>query len=200
MARSTYFPLLAVLALSSCESGDVGPVAPTPQFSHAAGGVLDQQQLVVDVTRVLAVGGNSEQILAQVVTAGQTGRLRELHLPISCSPTSDLVVEIRSVDATGQPTATVLDSRTFSGVSNDLRPPAPTFGSLDMGGRVMLTTGSQFAFLLRTAGSCGIVPGIGDDYPGGDGFFDARPNPPGLIPIGADLAFETFVRPTGPPP
>jgi hypothetical protein len=57
--------------------------------------------------------------------------------------------------------------------------------------------GTQYAFVLQSSGSCGLMPGpVGDPYAGGDAYFDAAPNPPGWysISIGTDrfdLGFQT---------
>lgn len=191
--------LLAAVVWTGCGSGDPGAaMAPGPEFSHVAGAVVDQQQLVTDVVNPLAVGGPSLQTLAQVVTPGVTGRLREIHLPIGCDG-GDLIVEIRTVNAGGEPTTTVLHSQRFREGTFPIEVNPAVFQSLNLGARVGVTAGTPFAFVLRSTGSCGLAVAAGDYYPGGDGFFDARPNPPGLIPLGHDLAFETFVTPTGPP-
>lgn len=65
-----------------------------------------------------------------------------------------------------------------------------------------LPIGSQFAIVLDSSGDCGSRPGPnGDSYPGGQAYFDSRPNPVGLwVCMCAfagpfDLPFQTFVEP-----
>src|SRR5262249_13510060 len=59
---------------------------------------IDQQQPIIDSTAGgLAIGGSSEQKLAQVVTAGVSGFLTGIRLPVSCG-TGQLIVEIQGVD------------------------------------------------------------------------------------------------------
>jgi len=85
-----------------------------------------------------------------------------------------------------------------------VRPEFPTtFRSFVLATPVPVTAGAQYAIVLSTAGSCGIWPGpVGDPYPGGNAFFDSRPNPAGIWePLGlgngrADLPFRTFVDPS----
>lgn len=65
---------------------------------------------------------------------------------------------------------------------------------------VHLKAGDRFAIVLSAAGDCGVFQGpTGNPYPGGDAFYDARPNRPGiwlLLSGGrADLAFQTLVLP-----
>ncbi len=58
-------------------------------------GVIDQEQPVIDTTvGGLAIGGGSQQQLAQVVTAGITGRLTAVRFPVACS-TGSLTVEMQ---------------------------------------------------------------------------------------------------------
>src|SRR5262245_66436227 len=60
--------------------------------------LVDQQQPVID-TAVggLAIGGGSQQKLAQVVTAGVSGSLTEVSFAVACDPAATLIVEIQGV-------------------------------------------------------------------------------------------------------
>src|SRR5260221_276726 len=80
---------------------------------HAAT-VIDQEQPAIDI-RVggLEIGGNSQQNLAQVVTAGVSGFLTEARFPISCY-SADLIVEIHGL-TNGTPDSIILNSQTFAG-------------------------------------------------------------------------------------
>jgi uncharacterized repeat protein (TIGR01451 family) len=167
-----------------------------------AGAGIDQQQPLIDSTvGGLAIGGASEQLLAQVVTPGISGSLTQVRLPVACDSGSDLIVEIQEV-AASVPNGVVLTSQTISGTNlPSFFPAPPSFRSLVFSAPVLLPAGSPFAIVLRSAGACGVFRGpIGDPYPGGDGFFDARPNAPGVwVPLGtrSDLPFQTFVDPSG---
>lgn len=188
----------ALLLVAGCDSATEPTAAPEPRFSHRGGpAVLDQEQTAVDPSQNLAIGGPSEQLLAQVVTPGITGRLREIHMPIACS-SGDLFVEIQGIDpATGEPDGTVLHSRRIMG--RTLPPPLPVvpdFRSLPLGGGLDVTAGVPYAIVLSSDGECASQQGpMGDSYPGGEAFFDSRPNPPGVwVPLGRDLPFQTYVR------
>jgi hypothetical protein len=160
--------------------------------------LMDQMQAVIDSTvGGLAIGGESDQRLAQTVTAGIDGRLTALMLPIACE-SGRLVVEIRDVIG-GEPGPTVLSRGTFP--ATRIPNLGPTFQMVPIRGSVNLTAGDQFAIVLdNPSGSCGIFRGpVGDSYPGGQGLFEALPNPPGWIPFSEtedrlDLPFITVVR------
>src|SRR5262249_21550696 len=83
--------------------------------SASAAPVLDQQQPLIDFSiGGLAIGGGSQQALAQTVTAGIAGVLSEVQVPASCDPGSDLLVRIEGVSA-GTPDGTVLASQLVPG-------------------------------------------------------------------------------------
>jgi hypothetical protein len=187
----TIFPLAAAVPLVL---GVAGP--------PAAAATLDQEQPIIDAGgNAVALGGYYEQKLAQVVTAGLAGRLAEVRFPLECvaSP-ADVVIRIESVVA-GRPSGDIL--------ATTVRPVTdfPSFGGLppEFRGIVIdepaeFAAGDQFAITLETAGNCSIFPGPGgDSYPGGNSFFDSRPNPPGWVCdcefAGSpwDLPFQTLV-------
>jgi len=146
---------------------------------------VDQLQPVIDDTvGPMAIGGASEQKLAQTVTVARAGRLRGIFLPISCD-SGRLIIEIRNVDLSGAPGGVVLGRHAFG--SEDITPVGPVFRFFRFGNDpdLSLVAGARFAIVLRNpTGSCGISRGpLGDAYTGGAGFFDARPNPSGWIPF-----------------
>lgn len=159
--------------------------------------VIDQQQPAIDKSvGVPAIGGSSKQILAQVVTVGISGPLLSVKLPIGGS-SGDLVIEIQ--DVTGdKPNGTVLTSETF----NSANYPAEDSDGMRrfaLSTLIDFTTGSRFAIVLSSpGGSYGMFQGpIGNPYAGGDGFYDARPNTPGVwVPLSTrrDLPFKTIVH------
>ena len=166
---------------------------------------IDQQQPVIDASEGgLSIGGASQQKLAQVVTAGVTGVLTEVRFPVACA-SGDLVIEIQGV-AGGIPNGAVLTSQTIPGAGLPSFFPVPGVVSLRsfvFSTPVSISAGNQFAVVLSSSGECGVFQGpVGDSYPGGNAFFDARPNPAGLWVcmcdfMGArlDLPFQTIVDP-----
>ena len=142
-----------------------------------------------------AIGGSSEQILAQVVTTGITGDLVGLELPVG--GIGGLTAEIRDVVG-GLPGSSILFSETFEA---GLEPTAfGTFRTIMFSTGISFSAGDMFAIVLSSIGAYGMAPApVGDAYAGGDAFFDSRPNPPGEwvdLSLGTgirDLAFRTLV-------
>ena len=170
--------------------------------------MIDQQQPIIDsAVGGLAIGGTSTQKLAQVVTAGLSGYLTEVRLPVACDAGSTLMVEIQEVTA-GEPNGVVLTSQAVPGTSlPPFFPSPPSFRSVVLSTPVSLTAGDQFAIVLRSAGSCGVFGGpVGDSYGGGNLYFDALPNLPGWVCVCSfaggrfDLPFQTLVDPVCLPP
>jgi hypothetical protein len=166
--------------------------------------VVDQQQPDFDPGgNPLAIGGPSDQLLAQVVTTGIAGPLAALNLPVSCGPASNLVVDIEGVSG-GLPDGSVLTSQTVAAA--DLPPFEPgseAFRTIVFTVPESFAAGEEFAIVLSSAGSCSIVPPTsGAAYSGGSAYFhDTQPGPywhslaPPLGPAD-DLPFQTLVRVT----
>lgn len=170
---------------------------------HIRLAAIDQQQPFMDLSvGGLAIGGGSEQILAQVVTPGVSGSLVAVSFPVACD-NGVLQVEIQSV-TNGQPNGTVLGgSQLGANVLPSFAPNPPTFRDIPFAFPVGIVAGTPFAIVLKNpTGSCGVFQGPGgDNYPGGDGWFDARPNAVGVWeplgpPLGTrqDLPFKTVVK------
>jgi hypothetical protein len=191
--RSAYLLVAVALSVGGC-------FPPMPGLTG-----LDQQQTTIDASAgTSAIGGASQQILAQVVTSGRAGRLTEVRLPVACS-SGNLIVEIRYVSSTtGEPVGTAVSAETIAGATV----PAPTPGTAPPFRRVRLSVpvwvglGDRLAIVLSSAGQCAIWSGpVGDPYPGGHAWFDARPNAPHVwvrANVGTgrdDLPFQTFVVP-----
>ena len=168
-----------------------GCAHPIDQFSPAA---------KPPVPSTLAIGGGTEQVVSQTVTAGRSGRLRELRVPLACTD-GILVVEIRDVNAAGQPGTMVLTSKRFAAsalpgpVTNDYR----DLFMLDASPRLRLAAGQRFAIsFANPTGSCGVWPGPeGDPYPAGQGWAD--PNDTPIVPISLgtgrdDIPFVTVLQ------
>jgi hypothetical protein len=162
----------------------------------AADPVLDQQQPVFRPTFSMAIGGSSDQKLGQVVTTGIAGRISAVGLVVACHGGSGLLLQIQEAPLQGA--SQVLSSQVVTGIGPDF----PTaFRTYALATPVFMARGSRFAIVLHSTGSCGMRPGPdGDPYVGGQGYFDARPNPPGWLCLCSfpgfwDLPFQTFVEP-----
>ncbi len=166
--------------------------------------VLDQQQPLIDAAEnTMAVGGSSEQKLAQTFTVGVAGKLAEVRFPIGCAD-GRLVVEIQGATATGEPDGVTLVSTTVRASRLPSVVPA-TFESIRLPRRLRVAPGDRLAIVLSNdSGSCGVAASPdGDTYADGQGYFDARPNPPGWLPFFPlspedDMPFQTVVFSHGP--
>lgn len=192
--------LLTVVATSALTAAMVAVSAkPASAADTTATGVasaalvLDQQQPIVDVAiGGLAVGGSSDQVLAQTVTAAVSGKLAEVQLPVSCDQGSDLVVQVESVVG-GIPSGIVLSSQVVVGSSLS---GGGGFNHIDFSSPAPMSAGTQFTIVLSSSGSCGIFQGPpGDSYSGGNLFFIALPNPLGVWVCNCDFAGASFDLP-----
>ena len=178
-----------------------------PAYRHDAArtGAVDlggqQNQIVIDINAGgLAIGGASQQKVAQTVTAGLVGHLTEVFLPVSCQPGSDLMLNIERVSS-GAPSGTVLSSQIIPG--STLSFTGPVFRRFAIATPPLLFPTDEFAIVLSSTGTCSTYQGpVGDPYSQGDMHFDARPNAPGVwvcqctFPGSAyDLPFKTFIGP-----
>jgi hypothetical protein len=170
--------------------------------------VIDQANAPASVADIsYAIGGQSDQYLAQTVTVGVAGRLWEVRLPVGCA-TGDLVLEIRDVGSDGKPGTRVLRQLTFDAASNpELYPPSLTseFRILRVTGRPLnFAVGDTFAIVVANAarydGSCGLWPGNpGNTYAGGQGWFQGDSpfgrvwNPISIGRPDEDLPFQTMM-------
>ncbi len=143
--------------------------------------IIDQLQPNIDSSSILAIGGSSEQKLAQTITVGTTGTLKGVYLPISCAD-GRLRIAINDVVA-GAPGNVTFTDKQVRGVRVDNL--ITQFRYFGLPGNIAVNAGDQLAIVLENAtGSCGISGSpVGDSYLAGGGFFDARPNPPGWIPF-----------------
>jgi len=167
----------------------------------AATVVLDQQQPVFDAAPgSYDLGGDSEQKLAQTVTAGRRGALVQVDLPVVCGEGATLVVKITRLDAAGQPGSRVL-STTRVPASDLFATDPPTFRSIVLSHPPFMGSGDTYAIVIEAEGAtCGLYQGsIGETYAGGSGFYDARPALPGWHALDEhrgtpyDLPFKTWV-------
>lgn len=182
------------LLLGTALLGAAAPVVGQPPSLQ-----VDQEQPAIDAGETtLAIGGASEQKLAQTFTVGLAGRLAEVRLPIGCED-GRLDVEIQGTTATGEPDGGVLVRRSFRAEALPGVVPA-TFVPLSLPRRLTVAPGEVLAVVLSNeTGTCGVASGPdGDSYPGGHAWYDARPNPPGWLPLAPgsaedDLPFQTVV-------
>lgn len=164
-----------------------------------AAGALDQSQ-----TNQTAVGQAGAAILgveAQAFTAGITGNLDQLNLAIATfAPAGTLIIEIRTVDGSGLPTAgPALGGTTVPLSTLPITTGAPpiAFTSFPLNPPVQVVAGIQYAIVISTTVSnVDWAYSTGDPYPGGrasvsvgGGPFTYLNGPAGL----SDFAFQTFV-------
>ncbi|HEX7706589.1 MAG TPA: hypothetical protein VF701_09045 [Thermoanaerobaculia bacterium] len=164
---------------------------------------IDQEQVNIDRRVTLAVGGASEQKLAQVFKAGRDGYLRHVTFPLSCLPYAIVTVSLQKV-ADGLPSGVVLASEAVSGYLYPTIYPAPgiAFRIVEFATPAHIYAGEEYAVVLEASGdTCNVWSApAGDSYLSGRAYFDARPNAPGWVrldnedPSGSDdLPFQLFV-------
>ena len=167
---------------------------------------IDQEKPAVDnIGPTLAIGSGSHQKLAQVFTAGQSGRLTHVMVPISCDAAATITVQIQGVTG-ALPSGVVLASETMSGDTYPTyTPPYSTvpdagFRLVEFQPAQVVTAGKPYAIVLSAIGDCSILSApAGDFYTGGHAYYDALPNPPGWVRLAPpqgpsdDLSFQTFV-------
>jgi hypothetical protein len=161
-------------------------------FAHAQGlgNFVDTANYPIDSTlNNFGIGGSSEQKLAQTLTVDAGGTLEGVFLPIGCdviAGAGKVHVEIHDVVG-GMPGTTVLADRAVA--PGEFDAPNGRFTFVKIPGGLALSAGQQVAIVVYQpkVGSCAMRQSpLSVDYPGGHGFFDARPNPPGWVP------FSTF--------
>jgi hypothetical protein len=196
--RSITAIALTLLLAAACGRESVAPFA-APSFLRVA---VDQSQPIADAaaTFTFAIGGPSAQVLAQTFTAGASGKLRQVDLPVACDAGA-LVLQVRDVTG-GVPGTTVLATETYDATTfAPFTPGVATFASLRVAPAPTLTAGMSYALVLSDpTGSCGILPGpVGDPYVGGAAFvLDATTGTWQALSIGNDrddLPFVTYVQP-----
>lgn len=155
---------------------------------------LDQQQ---PGTESGAGVGPSEQKLAQTFRAGRSGELTHVMLPIACDGTDrhTLTVSLQTVTGAGLPSGVVLAA---IDVNSSVMPTRPErrFSAFPL--EAAIAENQRYAIVIASnpEAECDLF-GTREErnYPDGEPFFDARPNPPGWRPATnvADFAFQTYV-------
>jgi hypothetical protein len=167
--------------------------------AQSTGNMVDAAQFHVEnpIPFTLAVGGSSQQRLAQTLTVEVGGRLAGVFLPINCA-NGRLLVEIRDAKG-GLPGTRILASESVRAADLD----APfRFTFIDLKSRHTFSPGQEVAIVVSNEkGSCGLAPAPASvAYAGGRGSFEALPNPAGFIPFSGfpgtadDLPFQLVLE------
>ncbi|MDX1379950.1 MAG: hypothetical protein R3233_02460 [Xanthomonadales bacterium] len=173
--------------------------------------VTDQEQVGWSPDRPLIINGDSQQRLAQTVTAGISGRLDHVRLLLNCSDGTrgPVTVEIQALDAAGAPNGTVLGRSDLDSATLVTSPERPNeFRDFPFTG-VELERGDRFAIVIsggpgvNCSTPTGPVPGNPFNYPRGQGWYAALPDDPAtwspIEPAGTDLVFYTRMEIPDPP-
>ena len=192
--------LLVTVALGAC--------APEVPPNPPADPVIDQQSTVSPLNAYLftgtgtnSLGGGSNLVTGQVVTAGITGTMTKVSLSFQQdtalpNPAATLDVRVEAAAANGLPTGPVLATATYSGVGSVDR----ALIDLSLSAPVPVVAGQRVAILVSSAttvwqvNETAIVAGAGT-YGGGDVFVVNSTSPSGTSIPYLDLYFRTWVVP-----
>ena len=141
--------ILATQALMNPLYGPAGLIL-LAQGPAAAAVVLDQEQpvFVAPPERgFLAIGSEVQQKLAQTVTAGRSGWVVRIDLPVGCVGSGDLVLTLTDVTAAGLPGDRALGTTRVPAA--DLYPTEPSsFREIPLAAPIALRAGERFAITL----------------------------------------------------
>ena len=164
-------------------------------------GTLDQSQPLIDAEISIAIGGGTGQKLAQIITAGASGSLTAVGLPLA--GTGNLIVQIQGVNGSS-PNGTAMLSQTFNGAEfPDFYTDPTGFRILVFSHPISIQAGNRFALVLSVPSSgtgenaFGLISGPkGNPYLRGDGAYAELPNLNNWMPLGLqyDIPFQTFVQ------
>lgn len=187
---SCLYMFVFAISLSTISCSDIG--------TRTGETILEPiQPVLVSSAPTHAIGGSSEQKLAQTFTISYNGTLTGVFLPLNCS-SGELNVEIR--DITGDdPGTSVLSNQSFNADSIVTNVTVFKFFSLP---DLAVSNGDRLTLVVtNSSGTCGMSSGpIGDSYPDGEGFYDARPNAPGWVRFAdfdstaQDLVFQVLIE------
>jgi hypothetical protein len=165
--------------------------------------VLDQEQSQEATESPLGLGGTNNQRLAQVITAGITGKLAQVAFPVACTSGNTSTVNVRIMNVVdGAPGETVLAS---TAVAASSLPSVATgaFQTFTFDAPASVTSGTQFVVVFEVSdpanGACSIVPGpSGSSYEAGVGYYMSVPENIPWTPLNPvnDLPFRIYVIPT----
>lgn len=158
------------------------------------------EQVNLDTSMVLALGGSVDQRLAQAFVLDEKGYVSHLMLPMSCQPKAVIHVTIEKTTL-GVPNGSVLAYEKVPGYLFTSYPtPAVGMRMVEFTEPAFLGPGTYAFTLTAKGGDCGVYVGPnGSTYPGGKGYFIANDNPPGwleLFDAGGirDMAFQVYQR------
>lgn len=121
----------------------------------------------------IGIGGSRDQRLAQTFTAGLSGRLAAVALPIGCEASARVRIDIREIDRSGgpgwPPIATTI-------VPGSMFPPTVGIGtpftSVMIPGNRTIVAHVRYTIAVGAVGNCAIVPAlVGETYGPGDFYF-----------------------------
>jgi len=165
-----------------------------PSFSAR---MIEAMQPNTSNSGALAIGGISEQKLAQTISISETGIIKGVFLPLSCS-TGKLRISLSNVES-NQPGSLILSRKRIR--ANRINNPITSFRYFALPGAVSVHAGDKMAIILdNPSGTCGLsLSPDGDSYLAGSGFFDARPNQSGWVPLNDtesawDLPFMLVIK------
>ena len=134
---------------------------------------------------------------AQVFTAGRTGTLDKVsaifgtHPFIPSSPVAPIVITVRTLDAQGKPSGTILGQGEWNGPE---LPDENTFADVPLTDTAEVEAGQQYALVFESPSPVGMALYLDSpDYPGG-GSFEGWPTESWLANPYDDVAFTTWVR------
>jgi hypothetical protein len=120
----------------------------------------------------LLVGGSMEQEIAQTVTAGFSGDLVEVRLPVFCTLDGQMTVQVQDTSG-GDPGGTVLAQQMLS---PGAQPAEPAFVRVVFDSPAYVASGTLFAIVLSSDDTCGVFAGPEEDsYPDGEGLHRSLP-------------------------
>ena len=193
-ASRTVTALIAVAATAVAASGGVA----------AAAGPLDQSQTALDSTHSYysLSSGLFTQTFAQTFTAGRTGLLDQVSLPLR-SRGPDLTVEVVPVTAGGAPDTTAAPLASAVVPSSAAPPFGVTWVPVTLPD-TMVTAGSQYAIAL-VAPAFGAWQWLGASsplYADGQAYYQAPDSSSPWNSLAYSFAFQTYVLPcmSGPVP
>lgn len=178
-------------------------------FAANAEIVLDQEQPLIEPAHGLqALGGITEQKIAQTVTAGLSGRLVEVHVPAACG-NGEVILEIHRLAADGTPIGPGLALELLRAGDFARTTDPPVFHRFVIDPAPRFEAGERFSIMLRDkTGECAMWPGPkGDSYPRGEGWSINNTPPTDAWTRNSDRPypfddwpFKTFVDTTPEPP
>ena len=161
---------------------------------------LAAEQVNLDPSGLLALGGSVHQRLAQAFVFDEKGYVSHLMLPMSCQPKAIVLVTLEKTTL-GVPDGTVLAYEKVPGyVFTSYPTPAVGMRMVEFTKSAYLAPGTYAFTLTAIGGDCGVYVGPnGNTYPGGKGFFIADDNPPGWVELFdaggiRDMAFQVYRR------